>query len=204
MEMEELAELDVDDQWLILLGRIAKETVWMETQLRGLHAWLHHGEAKREHLFTTPRAWRDLHKQTREKVASLPVESGIRDVILDTVAAAHKANDGRNKYMHRELVRHEQWDTEQPPPSKIPIYPPGGRLQIQISTTSGIPAPEPVTLEQAHALVSELIGVGWRLRFARLHLESGGGWMSELTAHVTGTWDGNADLVGGQNECDDE
>lgn len=203
MELDELARLDVDDQWLILLGRIAKETVWMETQLRGLHAHLKHGDAKREHLFATPDRWGDLYRETKQMVEQLKVEKVVYIAILNAVAAAHAANKGRNEYMHRELLRHEQWDTGEPPTETSASVAPGDRLRIKISNPNGIPAPESVTLDGAHQLVSDLIGAGWRLRFARLHLADPSHWRSELTAHVVGTWDGNADLIGGDDDPDD-
>lgn len=203
MELDELAQLDVDDQWLILLGRIAKETVWMETQLRGLYAHLKHGNATREHLFATPDRWGELHRETKRMVEELKIENDVRVAILDAVSAAHVANNGRNEYMHRELLRHEQWDTEEPPTERPASVAPGDRLRVKISNPNGIPAPQPVTLDGAHQLVSDLIGAGWRLRFARLHLAARGHWKSELTAHVVGTWDGNADLIGGDDDPDD-
>lgn len=200
MELKELSLLEADDQWLLLLGRISAETVRMETQLRGLHAWLHHGEVTRELLFRTPRSWSQLHKETRKRIRGLDIEPDVREAIVGALKAAHRANDGRNKYMHRELLRHEQWDTEEPPPTPTSPHTPDSRLRVEVSNQSGIPAPEPVTLQQAHELVSDLIGAGWRLRFARLHLESPESWKSELTAHVVGTWDGNADLTGGVDD----
>lgn len=202
MELDELDELDADDQWLILLGRIAKEQVSMETQLRGLYAQLKYDERTRENLFKTPREWRKLHRETKQMVESLKIKKGIRIAILDAIAAAHAANDGRNKYMHRELLRHEQWDTEEPATGEPVVIARGDRLQVTTWSEDGVPAPEQVTLESAHQLVSDLIGAGWRLRFARLHLEARGRWESELTAHVVGTWDGNADVIGGVDVTD--
>lgn len=200
MELSELSALDADDQWLLLLGRIATEAIRMETQLRGLHAWLHHDEVTRAALFDTPRRWGDLQKEARKKVNQLEIEGDTRAAILSALEAAHTAYDGRNKYMHRELLRHEQWDTEQPPPEVPPVLIPDSRLRVELSSDSGIPAPEPVTLEEAHSLVRDLIGAGWRLRFARLHLMARESWKSELMAHVEGTWDGNADLMGGDDD----
>lgn len=125
------------------------------------------------------------------------------EAIFGAIHDAHRANDGRNKYMHRELLRHEQWDSEKPTPVPVSDHAPDSRLRIEISSPMGIPAPETVTLQQAHELVSDLIGATWRLRFARLHLEAPESWKSELTAHVVGTWDGNADLIGGADDVDD-
>lgn len=78
MELKTLLSLDADDQWLLLLGRIASETVRMETQLRGLHALLHHGEVTRQLLFDTPRSWSQLFKETHRRIRGLDVEVVVR------------------------------------------------------------------------------------------------------------------------------
>ncbi len=200
MDIEELSELPVNDQWTFLRGRIAEAAVDLEAALRGLHAQLR-GLDTREALLAAPLNWSNLVSQCTTMSACAPVQDrAVHRAIGGTIDEAGRAYEFRNRYAH-DLLTADLADELIPDPDRIRRD--GDRFLARLATknTSTDPAITIVTLEEATNVVRSLVAATWKLRAARGYLAGRTTWKSALLGELQGEWDGTASWVyGGDDE----
>ena len=199
MDLEELRALPANDRWVFVLGRVTTEAVDMDSALRGLHAALR-GHHDLPALLAAPEMWTKNIKECRELLAEQSIDAGIRDAISAALDAAAAAWKGRNAFLHELLVT--RIDDDAPPPIVAEPRADDDRYRIRMSSKSTKPQVESVTLDEAIALVCDLVAARWRLVAARLFLAGTRSWRDLLLGHVEGDWDGNAMWVGFDDDDD--
>lgn len=180
MELSALRELPVTDQQTFLLGRIAGETTRMDAALRLLHAALR-GEQDIDAFLDAPNFFTTNAKECRKLTKEHPaIDDETRSAVLRAVTFAGGHYTRRNPYIHDMLRRDlldRSWEL--------------ARLSRQ---DEGSPSSEPVSFDDAVALVTGLVAATWRLRACAMYVLNRS-WEGIALGEVEGEWDGSANYV---------
>ncbi|MDQ0894851.1 hypothetical protein [Agromyces ramosus] len=199
MDLEQLAELPLSDQWTFVRGRIAEASVELDAALRGLHAQLR-GLDTREALLSASQNWTIVADQCRTMIACAPVpNAAIHSAIGAAVDSAAAAYDERNRYMH-DLLAADVADELIPDPNRIKQT--NDYYLLRLTQKAGVPAVTLVTLGRAIEVVLTLSAETWRLRAARGYLAGQTTWRSLLLGDVEGGWNGTVTWTYGGAESD--
>jgi hypothetical protein len=192
MSLEGLPNLSVHHQWVYVVGRIVVESVNVDARLRALLATLN-GRMDRDALREAAPQWSTTLAGCKNHLAQVPFSEKTWAAVMAVVNDADAAWNERNRYVHDLLVETIAAD-DQPHPDAAAFDGKHPRLRVRLASDrkGGAPDAQVVSLDQAVALVHQLVAVGWRLRGAQGHLAGATTWNDLLFGHVTGDWDGSA------------
>lgn len=180
MELKALRALPVTDQQTFLLGRIAAETTRMDAALRLLHAALR-GENEIDAFLDAPKFFtsnaKECQKLTKEHSI---IDEETRAAVLHAVTFAGKHYTRRNRYIH-DMLRRDLLDRS-------------WELAPLSREEEGSPTSEPVSFENAVALVTGIVAATWRLRGCALYVLNRS-WEGMALGEVEGDWDGSATYI---------
>lgn len=189
VDIAELEDLPLADQWTFVRGRIVETSVELDAAMRGLHAQLR-GLDGVEALLSAPVNWTQAVDQCRTMTACTTLdEPRIRAAIGRALDEAGVAYESRNRFMH-DLLTADLADELLPDPTLIDKR--NDYYLVRLASKHRSPTVRRVVLDDAIGTVSELVAAAWKVRAARGYLAGQTTWRSALLGELDGDWHGTA------------